>query len=177
MRKVAVLGFALAALVFASGVQALTITGTGEATRSYAFRLDGHEVFVLGVDSVEERQSCTINRQPWDCWAPAIRSLQQILFEGGEVTCETITEPDEDQRVLATCTTVHGDDLGLLMIESGFAVALRRETTRYNDAEQAARDARIGLWQGEFAPPAIWRARPMSPPSERPRFPFDEPLP
>jgi len=175
MRKFAVLVAALATVVFAPTAQALTITGTGQATRSYAFNLDGYEVFVLGVDSVEERQSCTIDRQPWDCWAPAIRSLQQILFEG-EVTCEAITEPNEDNRVIATCTQF-GYDLGLRMIETGYAVALRRETTRYDEAEAVVREAMIGLWQGEFAPPSIWRARPMSPPDERPDFPFDEPLP
>ena len=174
MRKTGVL-LAFVVLGWASGASALTITGTGEATRSYAFSLEGYEVFVLGVDSVEERQSCTIDRRPWDCWAPAIRSLQQILFEG-EVTCETITEPDADNRLIATCI-VNGEDVGLRMISSGFAVALRRETTRYDEAEAAAREAMIGLWQAEFAPPAIWRARPNSPPSERPDFPFEEPLP
>jgi endonuclease YncB( thermonuclease family) len=175
MRKPALLAVVLAALGWATGAQALTLTGTGEATRSYAFMLEGYEVFVLGIDSVEERQSCSIDRQPWDCWAPAIRALQQILFEG-EVTCETITEPNEDNRVIATCTQFNYD-LGLRMIETGYAVALRRETTRYDEAEAAVREAMIGLWQSEFAPPSIWRARPMSTPSERPDFPFDEPLP
>jgi endonuclease YncB( thermonuclease family) len=175
MRKSVAFVLSLALLGWASTAQALTLTGRGEATRSYAFNLEGYEVFVLGIDSVEERQACSIDRQPWDCWAPAIRALQQILFEG-EVTCETITEPNEDNRVIATCTQF-GYDLGLRMIESGYAVALRRETTRYDEAEAAAREAMIGLWQSEFAPPSIWRARPMSAPSERPDFPFDEPLP
>jgi endonuclease YncB( thermonuclease family) len=94
--------------------------------------------------------------------------LESILVEG-EVACEPIVGPDADLVVIASCT-VGGLDVGELFVASGFAVTIPAETDRYEELQAEARAAGIGLWQGQFTPPAIWRALPMRPPSGRPRF-------
>ena len=43
------------------------------------------------------------------------------------------------------------------MVRQGFAVAYRRYSQRYVKAEEAAKKAKIGLWQGAFVMPSEWR--------------------
>jgi endonuclease YncB( thermonuclease family) len=147
---------------------ALTITGAPEVTKPYSFNLQEYRVFQLGVDSVEIGQSCTIGGQRWECWAAAQRELETIVSEG-EVTCDTVTEPDGVGRVIAVCT-VNGEDIGERFVRSGFGLAISDETAQYDDAQAEARAAGIGLWQADFDPPDVWRALPMRPNSNRPPF-------
>lgn len=162
--------FAAALLLTASGASATdgTITGPVVVDRPYSFMVGDYRIYLLGVDSVEIGQSCTIDRRDWDCWAAAQRQLETILVEG-DVLCEPVVGPDADLFVIATCT-VNGADVGELFVASGFAVTIPAETDRYEAIQAAAREAGIGLWQAQFAPPSVWRALPMRPPSGRPRF-------
>ncbi len=148
--------------------QAETITGTAEVTSPYTFQLGDYRVFLLGVDSVELTQTCRIGDQQWECWAAAQRALETVVSVG-EVTCETLTDPDPVGRVIATCT-IDGQDVGELFVETGFGLAIPTETTQYVEAEDQARAAGIGLWQGTFDPPNVWRMIPMRPQSNRPRY-------
>lgn len=159
---------AIAAALLPAPVSAFTVTGVATALKSYAFALGGYEVYLVGVDSVERPQTCTVERRRWDCGVAALRHLEEVLYEG-PVTCETLFGPDASNRVVAICE-LNGADLGARLIGDGFAVAMPNETTRYNALEAEARAAGIGLWQGDFTPPAIFRALPMSPQSTRPPF-------
>jgi endonuclease YncB( thermonuclease family) len=160
-----VLGTALLAPVAA---QAATITGRAEVTKPYSFTLDGYEVFLLGVDSVEAKQTCTVKGRIWECWAAAQRQLQTLLSEG-DVTCESVVEASSPKRMIATCT-LNGQDIGLQLVESGFGLALTNESSRYTEAQADARVAGIGLWQGTFTTPSAWRNLPIRPQSNRPGF-------
>lgn len=156
------------ALLAAQPSLAVTVTGTAEVTKPYSFTLDGYDVFLLGVDSVEIKQTCTVSGRVWECWAAAQRQLETILSEG-DVTCESVVEENSPKRMIARCA-VNGLDVGRSMIESGFGLALPDETSRYKDAQADARVARTGLWQGTFTAPSVWRELPIRPQSDRPRF-------
>ena len=52
---------------------------------------------------------------------------------------------------------VQGDDIEAWMVLNGWALAYRRYSTEYVDEELSAREARSGLWRGEFVPPWEWR--------------------
>ena len=43
------------------------------------------------------------------------------------------------------------------MVRQGWALAYRRYSKDYVDEEAAARQARVGMWRGEFVPPWEWR--------------------
>jgi endonuclease YncB( thermonuclease family) len=160
---------ALAASLLASGAaEATTISGQAEVTRPYSFNLGEYEVFLLGVDSVEVKQNCTVSGRVWECWAAAQRQLETILSEG-EVTCESVVETNSPKRMIALCT-VSGQDVGRRLVESGFGLAVPKETSRYNDAQADARIAGTGLWQGTFTAPSTWRELPIHPQTTRPDF-------
>ena len=52
---------------------------------------------------------------------------------------------------------VQGDDIEAWMVLNGWALAYRRFSTEYVDEELTAREARRGLWRGDFVPPWEWR--------------------
>jgi endonuclease YncB( thermonuclease family) len=162
-------GLALAvALLAPIDAQAVTVSGPAEVTKPYSFTLGDYEVFLLGVDSLELKQTCTVKGRIWECWAAAQRQLQTIL-SGGDVTCESIVADSSPKRMIALCT-LNGQDIGLQFVESGFGLALPEETSRYIDAQTDARLAGIGLWQGTFTTPSVWRNLPIRPKSNRPSF-------
>ena len=144
------------------------LTGEIVVDKPYSFLLGAHRVYLFGVDSVETGQTCTIDRQSWDCWAAAQRQLETILSEG-EVNCIPTTQPDIELRVIAVCS-VNGEDVGERFVRSGFAITIPAETDRYEATQTDARDRAVGLWQGLFTPPSVWRALPMRPKSGRPAF-------
>ena len=43
------------------------------------------------------------------------------------------------------------------LVRQGFAVAYRKYSKRYVEAEEAAKKAKIGVWQGPFVMPREWR--------------------
>lgn len=152
----------------ATAAYAITITGPAEAIKPYSFTVQDYQVFLLGVDSVEAKQSCTVSGKIWECWAAAQRQLETILSEG-DVTCDSLVVADAPRRMIALCT-VNGEDIGRRFVGAGFGITIPAETARYEDVQAEARSARAGLWQGTFSPPSIWRSLPIRPQSARPDF-------
>lgn len=161
-----VIAGALCASVGVAG--AVTVSGPAAATKPYSFTVGDYEVYLLGVDSVESKQTCTVSGKTWECWAAAQRQLDTILSEG-EVTCDSFVVADAPKRMIALCT-VNGEDVGQRFVAAGFGLTIPAETTRYEEAQAAARSARTGLWQGTFSPPSVWRSLPIRPQSGRPEF-------
>lgn len=142
-------------LASSSAALATTISGMAEVVDSDIFRLEGYRVFLLGVESVEEGQTCLVRDQIWECYPPAKRALQTIV-ESGPVTCEVISGPDMLRQVIARCS-IGGEDIGERFVREGLGLAIPAETEAYAEAEAAAQADGIGLWQGVFMPPADWR--------------------
>ena len=65
------------------------------------------------------------------------KSTLMNLIGREAVTCEP-RATDLFRRVFAKCT-VHGQDIGLALVEAGMAVAIPDETTDYVEAEKAAK--------------------------------------
>jgi hypothetical protein len=59
---------------------------------------------------------------------------------------------------LATCTA-DNEDVGKWLVREGWALAFRRYSSAYVAEEDAARQARRGLWAGAFIAPWDWRQR------------------
>jgi hypothetical protein len=68
----------------------------------------------------------------------------------------------------AVCYDLDGFDIGRNMVHTGWALAYRQFSTDYVGTEDKAREAKRGLWKGEFVLPWEWRqgkrlAQPKSP--------------
>jgi len=117
------------------------------------FETDSERVRLFGIDAPE-------SDQPGGAQATA--ALRGFI---GKVD-PRCTEVDRDRygRMVALCS-VGGVDLSLAMVRAGYAVAwcyyLRKRRpdllSRFRAAESAARQAKLGIWQSNFAPWRDWR--------------------
>lgn len=128
-----------------------TIVGRPHLVDGDSFTLNGFEIRMLGIDAPEGRQSCTRDGRSWPCGEAAREHLQGMIGNR-EVRCE-VDRRDQHTRVLATCK-VGMENLNRAMVRDGFAVGFGKF---YQDEEKAARNARRGIWAGEFERPQDWR--------------------
>lgn len=111
------------------------------------------EVRLYGIDAPEYRQTCKDEAgQQWNCGRAAMRALKQLIG-GRDVACE-IRDTDRYDRLVAVCKS--GDvDINQAMVRQGWTVGFGD----YGSAEAEARQARRGIWRGDFERPQTWRRR------------------
>ena len=115
----------------------------------------GQRIRLHGIDAPESHQACTVEGRSWNCGEEATAALVS-LTAGHEVRCQ---ERDRDRygRIVAVCF-VGSTDLNAEMVRKGWALAYRQYALDYVADEDRARQARAGIWRGEFTPPWEWRA-------------------
>ena len=136
-------------------VEAAQIAGAAKAIDSTTIQINDQRIMLFGIDSVMRKQTCGLDGKLWQCWTAAVHELQSLL-DRGPATCDPVGEPDVYGRLLARCT-VQGQSVNEELVRSGFAVARPSESTEYVAAEAAAKEAKAGLWQGQFLPPSQFR--------------------
>jgi len=147
--------FALMLTMCMSQATAAEIAGSATAVDSTVIEINGHRIMLFGIDSVIRKQTCTIDGKVWQCWPAAVRDLQTLVDQGPAI-CETIGEPDVYGRILARCT-INGESLNEQLVRRGYAIARPSETRDYVAAEAAAKERKLGLWQGQFREPSEFR--------------------
>jgi endonuclease YncB( thermonuclease family) len=85
----------------------------------------------------------------------------EALIAGVKVRCEVV-ERDRHGRLVAKVFSPNGVDIGRRLVSAGWALAYRRYSKDYVEAEAEARKAKRGMWRGTFVRPWEWRA--SSPP-------------
>ncbi len=109
-------------------------------------------VHLAGIDAPELGQRCMIEDKEWRCGLEAALALRKLAAFG---TVNCVSE-EEAPAVVGTCQ-IDGKDLAEVMVGQGYAVALPGAAPNYQSAEAAARDAKLGMWRGDFIPPGDWR--------------------
>ncbi|WP_157959618.1 thermonuclease family protein [Devosia submarina] len=127
------------------------LQGSARASDGDSFRLGDERVRLLGIDAPELQQTCRDEKgRDWPCGLAARDRMAALLAEGG-VDCRPEGH-DQYGRLLSTCT-VRGRDLALAMVSEGLAIS----ADKHKREEQAARQARRGIWRGGFDLPRDWR--------------------
>lgn len=112
----------------------------------------GQRVRLVGLDAPEWNQTCArADGTQWPC-GRASADRMRAMTRGETVSCRGEMH-DRYGRLLAVCKA-GGDDLAEALVRDGLAVA----SGSYQAAEAQARRAGQGIWQGDFARPADWRA-------------------
>ena len=112
--------------------------------------ISGQRIRLNGIDAPESRQTCIMDNQPWRCGEAATEALRRFIGNS-PVRCED-QGSDRYGRMIGKCH-VQGEGIEAWMVLNGWALAYRRYSTEHVAQEQAAQDARVGLWRGEFVPP------------------------
>ena len=136
------------------GLAVAEIVGPAKVIDGDTIKVGGAKIRLHGIDAPESAQICHANDQTYRCGAQATHSLTKRIG-GRSVSCE---ERDRDRygRIVAVCKA-GGEDLNAWLVSEGLALAYRRYSTDYIAQEQTAREARRGLWRGEFVKPWQWR--------------------
>lgn len=151
LRSLLVLAFLACAAVPA----AAQVSGRATALSSDSLAINEAVFQLFGIDGVELHQFCFVNGRPLACGATATRAFQ-TLIEPVVVTC-TPTGETAGAAAVARCRSEEGD-LAELIVRQGWALADRETATDYVVAEDDARAARVGVWQGTFVEPWAFRA-------------------
>jgi endonuclease YncB( thermonuclease family) len=121
--------------------------------------LEGTTYRLYGIDAPEYRQSCTNGLgKDWPCGRAARLQLVAMVKSGG-IACVPRAE-DKYGRKIATCSSATVPDLAESMVQAGLSISpAERGSAVYGEAEDSARIAKRGIWQGSFATPADYRAQ------------------
>jgi endonuclease YncB( thermonuclease family) len=135
------------------------LSGEVRVSDGDTLKIDGERIRLWGMDAPELGQKCKRQGVSYDCGITA-REVLISLIGKTRPECEKVNT-DRYRRTVARCF-VDGEDLGGLMVREGWALDYKRYSKGRYAAEQAtARQARRGLWSGEFIPP--WEYRHKSP--------------
>jgi endonuclease YncB( thermonuclease family) len=114
---------------------------------------NSHDVRLQGIDAPELDQRCRDKAgRDYDCGRKARAHLKAVVA-GRDVRCRTM-DVDRYQRSVSVCHAGE-TELNRQMVADGWAVAYRLPV--YVRSERNAKNARNGIWQGEFDEPENWR--------------------
>ncbi|HEY7687095.1 MAG TPA: thermonuclease family protein [Dongiaceae bacterium] len=129
--------------------------GVATAKNGDSVLVAGVDVRLFGIDAPEWQQQCILDGRLYACGQAAHVALARRV-NGKVLRCEQLDYDQRNQRPVARCFV--GDlDVGGWMVAQGLAVAYRRYSDMYADAEAQAKAARLGVWQGDFVTPEQWR--------------------
>lgn len=102
--------------------------------------VEERNVRLADISAPDFEQSCGEDAEAWPCGRMARAALRRLI-RGRAIACEVPAGAD-DVPDLAICH-VGGEDIGAWLVAQGWA---KRDGDRYEDEEDAAREARLGLW-------------------------------
>ncbi|MBI1209261.1 MAG: thermonuclease family protein [Azospirillum sp.] len=124
--------------------------------------LNGTHIRLWGIDAPELAQQCL--DAAGSLYACGIKSKMALeaLTAGQPVAC-TDRGHDRYRRTVASCT-VHGIDLGSMLVQAGQAVDYPKYSEgHYRPEQQHAAAAHLGVWAGWFDLPWEWRHKHPAP--------------
>lgn len=140
----------LAAVMASSPIYGVANAGDGDSLTIGQTRVRLH-----GIDAPEFYQQCERGGSKWACGKEAADRLSRLVT-GREVRCDPVGL-DQHGRTLARCSVGY-TDVNRTMVATGYAVAFRRYSSEYVNAEESAKLSKRGMWAGTFDMPSEVRA-------------------
>ncbi len=138
-----------------SAAHSETIRGIASVIDGDTIEVHGERIRLDGIDAPESGQFCLdANGKQWRCGQNAAWALDAVVNR--EFVICRIESKDRYGRHIGTCFH-HQQNLNEMMVLLGLAVAYRRYSTQYVEAEQTAMKYDLGIWKGQFIAPWDWR--------------------
>ena len=144
----------LALLALPLAAMASEVTGRAQVVDGDTLIVGGVKVRLFGVDAPELDQRCDRDRRQWACGRAAREALSEIV--GGRRIACVVQDIDRYGRAVAVCEAA-GEDVGARLVRQGMALAYRRYSGRYANAEAAAQAEGLGLWTSTYVEPEAYR--------------------
>ena len=135
------------------------ISGKATVLDGDTLEIGGSRYRLQGIDAPELDQTCLNGNQIWLCGVTAALELKKIL-ELSEVRCWPIEGSGRGSEAAGpqVVTCLSGDrDIAEMLLVSGAVVSGPGHPPAYFSLEERAKFAKLGIWRGEFVPPAEWR--------------------
>ena len=177
MKKLSLILFSILILFFQtqSFSEEKLIFGKAKVIDGDTIKINGENIRLHGIDSPEIKQVCqNKDNNPYPCGVAAKDFLNIYISRhefkdiGKDPTSKThgfvycyYSERDKYKRIIGKCYVGKDSEfnLNLLMVSSGQAVAYTRYSNDYIEAQNKAKEAGIGIWQGKFVLPERWRMK------------------
>ncbi len=129
--------------------------GEVKVTDGDSLVMQGRRIRLQGIDAPEYYQTCgDKDGLDYPCGQKALEFMRRLV-EGKNVSCKKIAT-DIYKRDLSECFA-NGQNLNLKMLANGWAVVYRTDNPQYLKAQNQAKKAKKGLWQGKFMTPELYR--------------------
>ena len=137
------------------------IIGKAKITDGDTIVINNIRIRFTGSDAPEsyyygKTQTCKGPQGEWECGNAATEKLKALI--NNQVVRCTDEGKDKYGRTLGICY-VNDVDLQAEMVRSGMAVAYLRYSNRYENEQNEAKAAKVGMWSGEFLEPEAWRIK------------------
>ena len=138
------------------------IFGIAKVIDGDTIKISKQNIRLIFIDAPEIAQKCfTKEKKIYYCGNESKEFLKSII-NNKRVYCE-YKKKDKYRRVLAECflTKKKLYRINYKMVENGWAIIYRRYSfpKNYLIAEDYAKKTNIGIWQGKFISPEIWRIK------------------
>ena len=144
-----------------SAKRSIYIEGKIKVIDGDTIKMDGTSIRLFGIDAPEKNQICVNkNNESYNCGSISTKALKKYV--GREKIKCRYTEKDRYGRILGTCYFPYDSSklsLNRHMVHTGHAVAYKRYSEKYLDAQNIAKKAKVGIWQGKFDLPEEWRKK------------------
>jgi len=149
MKKIFIfIGIAILAAIFAPEGHGVYKVVDGDSLERGSVRIR-----LNGIDAPEYLQNCRDKQgREYHCGIKSAAYLQSLLR--GQIDCHHIGK-DRYGRYLSECFNSGGININRQMIISGWAVSYGDE---YREEENIAKKTKLGIWQGKFMRPELFRA-------------------
>lgn len=145
----------LALLLSAAPVKANELVGVASVIDADTLEIRGVWIRLHGIDAPESRQLCRHRSGDKRRCGQQAALAQADRIGRRTVNC-AVRDVDRYNRAIAVGTQ-DNQDLNRWLVSEGWAVAYRRYSRDYIEAETAARSAGRNIWSGQFAMPWDWR--------------------
>ncbi|RWJ74653.1 MAG: thermonuclease family protein [Mesorhizobium sp.] len=139
-----------------------TWSGTARVIDGDTISVGRQRIRIAAIDACELKQTGIQSGKVWPCGVVA-RSFLRKMIDSKHVRCEII-DKDQYRRLVGQCF-IADIDIGLAMVNAGLAESMLRYLPRshsinlveYGEAENRARDRRLGIWSAEIESPHLYR--------------------
>ena len=145
-----ILFIAIANLAVASSLEGRVTVIDGDTLQMHGKRIRLH-----GIDAPESGQTCrSQSGKTYRCGQLAAKQMAKYT-KRKTIRCN-VRDTDRYGRLVAVCFA-DGQDINKQIVIDGFALAYRRYSHDYIDAERNAKREKAGMWHGAFVKPWDWR--------------------
>ena len=141
------------------------ISGNAEIIDGDTIKINSKKIRLYGIDAPEFKQMCkkpyltiiffTFSKD-YPCGKNSTDKLQKKI-NNKVITCK-ILDVDRYKRFIGECYK-RNLNLNSWLVSNGYAVAYRKYSKKYVSYENYAKNRKIGIWQGKFEMPWVYRGK------------------